>query len=301
MRAVRSCERIEHHRPPGVVEETGRGGGVLDDRPAGGEVAAEDRHAPGRADGCVPGPDHRLTRHPVPDLDVLAEGPARHGERAGAKLRAELPEHRVQPAHVVEVLHVVVPGGLEVDEHRDAAPDRVELVEVDLDPEPPGDRGDMHESVRRAADRLQGDERVVERVRGHDPLRAEVLGGYLDRAPSRALGEALAVRVHRGDGGAPRQHHPERLRHAGHGARGPHHHAGPGGRGEAVVDVLDLGFVEPSGSIHAPEPAAVGAGPEPLAPPVTGHHWAGGKDEGGNVRARRGHELGGEWSCRSRR
>ena len=192
----------------------------------------------------------------------------------------------------MQVLHVVVAGGLQIHEDRHPAADRIELVEVDLDPESAGDRGDVHESVRRAADRLQGDERVVERVAAHDPLRAEVLGRDLDGPSPRALGEALPIRVHGGDGRAPRQHHAERLRHAGHGAGGPHHHAGPGGGGEPVVHVLDLGVVELSRPVHAPEPAAVGARPEPLAAVVPGHHRAGGKDEGGHVRARGGHELG---------
>ena len=266
---------------------------MLDDRPAGGEVAAEHGHSSSRVDGVAPGPHDRLARNAVADLDVLAEGPSRYGGRVEAELRAQLAEHRVQTARVVQVLHVVVSGGLEVHEHRHAAADRVELVEVDLDPEPARDRGDVHEPVRRAADGLEGDERVVERVRGHDPPRAEVLGRDLDRAPAGALGEALPVRVHGGDGGAARQHHAERLRHAGHGARGPHHHAGPGGGGEPVVHVLDLGVVELPGAVHAPEAAAVGARPEPLAPVVPGHHRAGGKDEGGHLRARGGHELGG--------
>ena len=94
-------------------------------------------------------------------------------------------------------------------------------------------------------------------------------------------------------GGAAQQHHADRLLHARHGARGPHHHADPGGGGEPVVHVLDLGFVGLSGSIHAPEAAAVRARPEPFAPVVPGHHRAGGEDEAGHVRARGGHELDG--------
>ena len=134
----------------------------------------------------------------------------------------------------------------------------------------------------------------MECVRGQDAFRAKVLCRDLDRAASGELGEAFPIRMHGRNGRAARQHHPECLRHARHGARRPHHHAGPGGGAEPTVHVLDLGLVELSCPVHAPEAAAVGACPEPFTPIVPGHHRAGRKDEGWHPGARCGHELGGD-------
>ena len=76
----------------------------------------------------------------------------------------DLAEHGQQAAGPVEVLHQELPGRLQVDQQRDVGAGAVEVVLGQLDPEPAGDREQVHDGVGRAADRGQRDDRVEERA-----------------------------------------------------------------------------------------------------------------------------------------
>ena len=55
---------------------------------------------------------------------------------------------------------------------------------------------------------------------------------------------------------------------------------------------LDLGDVDGAGAVLRPEAAAVGAGAEDFSAMVTDEHGASGEDDGGEIDAGRGHDLG---------
>ena len=211
-------------------------------------------------------------------------------------------EHRVQTARVVQVLHVVVAGGLEVHEHRHAAADRVELVEVDLDPEPARDRGDVQRSpfveppmAWRVTSELWNASAVMIRC------GAEVLGRDLDRAPAGALGEALPSACTAGMVAPPGSIMPSASVMQAMVLAVPITMQVPAvGASRSFTSSISVSSSSPA-RVHAPEAAAVGARPEPLAPVVPGHHRAGGQDEGGHLRTRGGHELGGNGLVTARR
>ena len=62
----------------------------------------------------------------------------------------QTPPQRGQAAAGVEVLHEIVAGGLQVEQHRHLAPDAVELFEVVGNAGAARDGGEMHQRVGRA-------------------------------------------------------------------------------------------------------------------------------------------------------
>ena len=65
----------------------------------------------------------------------LAERPAGHGERVEVQQRLHLAQDGDQPAGAMQVFHVVLARGLQVDQHRRFARNAVEAVQVDADAE----------------------------------------------------------------------------------------------------------------------------------------------------------------------
>ena len=96
---------------------------------------------------------------------MIDQRPAGHGERVGIEQVAHLAQHGEQPARTVEVLHQVPSGRLQVDQQRHARAGRVEVVERQVDAEPPGDGEQVHDGVGGSADGRERDDRVAERAR----------------------------------------------------------------------------------------------------------------------------------------
>ena len=69
-------------------------------------------------------------------VEVLAERLAGDGQRVQVQQVADLLQHRRQSAGVVEVLHQVLAGGLEVDQPRGGLAELVEQRQRQIDPEP---------------------------------------------------------------------------------------------------------------------------------------------------------------------
>ena len=169
----------------------------------------------------------------------------------------------------------------------------VQPAQIQGQAEPPGDRGQMDDRVGRAAERHQQPQRVLERLLGHDAARPQMIGAdELDRYAAGLFRHAQPIGVDGGNRRRARRRHAERLGKACHGARRAHHCAGAGGRGEALLDDVDLVAVDLAGAIFRPEAAAVGAGAEPLAAVASGRHRAGDELDRGQVGGGRAHELG---------
>ena len=240
-RAARSWMSSKTIARPSWASRRGSAAEIFITAPSGHRLPRSTTSEPPASSGFDARPDHAL----VDDLgrrrvEVLADRAAGDGERVEVQQVADLLEHRRQPAGVVEVLHQVGAGGLEVDEPRRRRAQLVEQRERQLDPEPPGVGDQVDDRVRRAGDRVQRADRVLERLAREDVRRAQVALDELDDLASGRLGEVRAARVDRRDRRAAGQRQPERLGHAGHRRRGPHRHAVAVG---ARHRVLDLGEV----------------------------------------------------------
>ena len=135
----RRCARhvldaVEHDRAALVLQQLRRCGGMLDDRAARREIAAQHRERAfaariGLSRGRIAswpgtcsafGDDLAAASPPVTVLRVEVE------QRRRARARS-----CGTPPASMEMLHVVIAGRLQVDQHRHVAADRVERVEVD--------------------------------------------------------------------------------------------------------------------------------------------------------------------------
>ena len=179
---------------------------------------------------------------------------------------AELAQQARHAAGPVEVLHVVHARRLQVDQHRHLAAEPVELVEVDRDAAPPGDRGQVDQRVGRAADRLQHDQRVAERRRRHERRGR---GPPLRPSPPRAarrLGRAQALGMHRGDRRRARQAMP--IASAMHAIvlAVPITMQVPAVGASRPLTASISRRVDVAGAEVAPQAPAVGAGAEPSRP-----------------------------------
>ncbi len=194
---------------------------------------------------------------------------------------------------MVKMLHVMRAGGLEVEQHRNLPAQLIEGFEIDFHAGAAGDGGQVNQAVGRPADRLQHDHGVA-----HGGLGDQF--AWLGRAGNRHLGGALAARLGNaaavgmgcGRGGAHGQRQAHRLDDAGHGARRPHHHAGADGRREAAADQLDLGNVDGAGAILPPKPAAIRAGAQHFTLVMAHDHRPCRQDDGGQIHAGGSHHLG---------
>ena len=118
-------------------------------------------------------------------------------------------------------------------------------------------------------------------------------------APAQ-FGDGIAARIGRGNVGAARQGHAQRLGQAGHGGGGAHHGAMAGAAGDAAFDLAPFFLAEPAGAVQVEQLAAVGAGAQ-VAGLATGRPASA-------RRARRWRECrrwrrpsaARAWSCRSR-
>ena len=117
---------------------------------------------------------------------------------------------------------------------------------------------------------------------------------HFSRAPAAGLGDATPVGVGGGRRGAHRQRQAQGFDDAGHGARGPHHHAGADRRSEAAADQLDLSNVDDAGAVLPPKPAAIRASPQNFTFMMTHHHRPGRYHNCGKIGAGGGHNLGRE-------
>ena len=236
-------------------------------------------------------PDHAAIDPVRLALEARTQRLTRHRRRLQVQQRLELAQHRAEPAGREQVLHVVRPGGLEVDQHRRPVAQLIEALQRHLDAGAAGDRGEMQDAVGRAADREQHAERILDRSGRHDLTRRRAAAlRHRDRAHAARLARAQPVGVHRRDGRGARQHHAERLGEARHGARRAHHRACARGGGETRLDAPDLGLVDAPAAVLGPEAPAVGAGAKARLAVAPGHHRSGDHQERRLVGRKRAHQ-----------
>ena len=120
-----------------------------------------------------------------------------------SRKRGEFAHEGGQAAGMVEVLHVVRAGGLEVEQDGDFAAELVEGVEVEGDTGAAGDCDEVDEAVGRPADGLQDDHRVADGGWGDEVAGLGRAGdGDFGGAFAAGFRDAAAVGEWSGRGGA---------------------------------------------------------------------------------------------------
>ena len=196
-------------------------------------------------------------------------------------------------AGAVQVFHVVPARRLQIDEHRRLPAHPVELREIDGDAEPAGDRGQVNDAVGRSADREQDAQRVLDGFAGEDLVGCQPQADHRDRLRAGPLRDSNAIGGHGGRGCGAGHHHAERLRNAGHRARGSHHRAGAYARNELIVDGIDFLPADFVAAESRPEAATVGARADALAAVRSGEHRTGDELDRRHVGRNRAHQLRG--------
>ena len=196
---------------------------------------------------------------------------------------------------MVEVLHVVRAGWLQVEQHRDLAPKPVERLEVELHARPACDRSQMNQPIGRPANRLQHDHRVAHR-RCRDQLAwlRRAAHRHLRRTLAASFGDPPPVGVRRRRRGAHRQRQAQRLDQAGHGARRAHRTASADRRAQPAADHFGLGHVDLARAVLRPQPPAVRAGAQHFALVVAHQHRPGRQHNRRQIHAGDRHHLRGQ-------
>ena len=205
--------------------------------------------------------------------------------------RLQFVEHGAHAAGCMEVLHVMLPGRFQVDEHGSRLAKRVEMPQVNRQTDPACNGGKVNDGIRRTANRQQHAQRVLDRLTGHDSLRRDTRGRELYRSRPRGFGKTQAICVNGGNGSAARKAHAERFGKTRHRARGAHHRARARGHGEVVLDAVDFGAADLSRAVSRPEPAAIGTCAEALTAVTPGHHRSDDELDGGYPCRDRAHQL----------
>ena len=278
------CAAAVFHQP-----RVGRGG--LDERATRREVAVQHGDAALCVNWIVKRPHHALRKRRRRSVYLFAQAAPRDGERIKVQQRPQLAQQRGHATGVVEVLHVVLARGLEVEQHRGLAAHAVECMQVDIEANSRGDGGEVDHRVGRAADGQQHAHGVLEGGFGEDLVDGEAAARHLHRHFATALGNAHALGRHRRWRRAAGHRHAQGLGDAGHGAGRAHHRAGADAGHELLVDSGDLFTVDVLGTKACPVAAAVGAGADALRAVRARQHRPG--DELHRRQARRGraHQL----------
>ena len=222
----------------------------------------------------------------------LAQRPAADGKAVEVQHILQLPEDRGQAAGPVQIVHVIITRGFEIDEHRRFTAHLVEGLVVDLIAKPAGQRGQMDNAVGGSACCQQNTQRIGERSGCQDFVGRELFPGHCHRTAAGSFGVAQAISEYRRNGGAAGQHHPHRFGHAGDRARRAHDPAGSTAGHEVVGDFLDFFIIHRAGPIIGPESPAIGTGAETLSAMTAREHGAGNHADGRQVHACGGHQLG---------
>ncbi len=123
----------------------------------------EHRHRAFRLDRIFARADRVLAGHFFCIGDHIAQRRAGNGFGIEVDEVAELRHQLRHAAGMMKVLHVMLARRFQVDQHRHLAAELVETFQIDAVLGAVGDRGEMNETVGRAADRLQHHLRIAER------------------------------------------------------------------------------------------------------------------------------------------
>ena len=216
MRAERSSSEVKTTARPSFSNSFGSAAERLKIAPFG---ASEPNSATSPPFGCS-GSIERFDDGAV-DRTVRRGKPFRQGfagDRHAIEVqqRFQLAQHRADAAGGEQILHVVRAGRFQIDQNRRRLADLVEPAEIEVDAGPSRDRGQMQYRIGRAADRHQHPQRILDRIRRHDPIgrqpgprrAASRRGRSLRRRAAGRHGPPGSPRCRAGSCRAPRRSRP---------------------------------------------------------------------------------------------
>ena len=94
--------------------------------------------------------------------DIFTERFSGDGQATEIEVQSQSAKQCRQPTGVIKIFHEIFAAGTNVGEQRSFSRERVEIVERNFDSRAPGQRDEVNHSVRGAAEREDGSNRVVE-------------------------------------------------------------------------------------------------------------------------------------------
>ena len=164
MRADRSSSEVKTTARPSFSNSFGSAAERLKIAPFGASEPNSATRPPLRLQRLGQRPDDVAVDRPGRRGQALAQGLAGDRQAIEVQQRLQLAQHRADAAGGEQILHVMRPGRLQIDQDRRRLADLVEPVEIDIDAGAPGDRGQVQHRVGRAADRHQHAQRVLDRL-----------------------------------------------------------------------------------------------------------------------------------------
>ena len=265
---------------------------LFDDGTTRRQVAVQNRDAALRIDGVVEGAHHVLFEARALGFELLAQGAACHRHRAQVQQRLEFTQQRGHAPGVVEVFHVMLAAGFQIQQHGGVAAHAVQRGQVQIQAHAPGDGGQVHQAIGGAANGQQHPQGVFKRSRCEDLVDRQAVNGHLHGPRPGFFGNPDAVCRHGGRRGATGHRHAQRLGDAGHGAGGAHHRAGAHAGDQLVVHISDFFGVNFFGAELGPITTAIGAGTYAFTAVRAGQHGAGDELDGRQPGRGGSHQLG---------
>ena len=284
-------EILEHHRAPFVFHEFGVGCGLLDDGATRCQIAIQHRDATLRVNGLVERPHYVLDKARTGKLDLFTERTPGDSQGIEVQQGFKFTKQRGHTASLVEVLHVVLAGGLEVEQHRGLSSHPVQCVQVNVLANPPRNCRQMNDAIGRSANGQQHPHGIFKCGGREYFVDGQALMCHLHGSCSGRFGDADAVRCHSRRRCTSWHGHAQCFGDAGHGAGRAHHRASSHAGHQLIVDLssfLSIDFTRP---VFAPVAAAVGAGTDTLAAMGARQHGTCDQLNGRNTGGRRTHQL----------
>ena len=173
---------IEHHRGPGVFQESWLACARLDHAAIGRKIALEHGECTFPVDRVLDRADDVV----VVDFrarDVLAQRLAGHGDATQMQMLLDPAHQAGKPAGIEEIFHEVgVAARPDIGDHGHLAACLLEIVETDVLAGAARLRDQMDDRVGGAAHRHRNRDGILERLAGLDLLRGQVFPHHLDDA-----------------------------------------------------------------------------------------------------------------------
>src|ERR1700736_460985 len=173
---------VEHERRPGMLKQARLRGRRLHHTSVGSEIAVKDRGAAGGGDRIIEWADDVVVIH----LRIANCVPHPPGNRARIEMQHRLEPRQQRPRSTgnVELLHQPLAGWTQIDDHRHATRDLVEILQADRHPGPPCDGHEMDHGIGGARKRAVHYKRVLDGLAGENVTWPEILPDHLDDAPA---------------------------------------------------------------------------------------------------------------------
>ena len=190
--------------------------------------------------------------------EVVGQGAPGHRHHVAVQqaVAQQLLHHHRHAAQLVQAHHRIRAVRLQAGDQRHPFADRLDPLDRQRHLGFAGDRHQVQVHVGRAAHRVDGGDRVLERLHRHDVERPDAGRDQPVQRVDRRHRLRVHVLVDAAAGivvgrmrGAARQHHADRLGHRAHRVGGEHRAAGAAARHHVLLELQQLGGADPAGLV----------------------------------------------------